>query len=123
MNGEIKETQEVLMRQIHPQFYAHGVPSDCRFRPSKKDENKLSVDRNSLITSEKSYHQYTQRLKSAAVYGVTVEEFNQENINCYSDPLTENTAHALADYKNVQNIKLAAKRLKLKAIARGCLYP
>ncbi|WP_271554855.1 hypothetical protein [Bradyrhizobium sp. CCBAU 45394] len=60
---------------------------------------------------------------------MTVGEFGQEHVVCRSDPIeddqTSNAAHAIADYSvhPSSRQKNIAKRLKLKAIARGCLHP
>lgn len=128
----LTDKAELLFRQIHPNFLENGEPSSDRFRPSAKDKNKLSLDRSSLTTPEKSHALYTSNgLQSAAVFGLSVEEFESETISCHSDPVDEtetsaaNPAHALADYglHTEQKQKLIAKKLKRLAISRGCLYP
>jgi hypothetical protein len=123
---------EVLFRQIHPSFIQDGVPSSQAFLPSAKDMDRLSVDRSSLTTAEAAHALYTAAgHASAAVYGLTVEEFGAEAIHCYADPLpgsapvAPNQAHALADYSpyGVNQRKPKAKRLKQRAVERGNLLP
>jgi len=68
--------------------------------------------------------------RSAAVFGLSVSEFEAESISCVEDPikddpeLPDNPAHALADYNghDQKKQKVVAKRLKSLAVKRGCLY-
>ncbi|MEE8627255.1 hypothetical protein [Methylobacterium ajmalii] len=132
MSGQLPTADEVLLRQIHPSFFDKGEPSSQPFCPTPKDENKLSVDRSSLTTAQSSFelHTVAKGLASAAVYGLTVDEFQQQSIGCISDPIAatestpENLAHAYADYNphKPSAQKNIAKRLKQAAIKRGCLY-
>jgi hypothetical protein len=89
------------------------------------------LDRGSLTTAEKSHKLYVSSGKeSAAVFGVSVGEFSEEMIQCVGDPVKKtadhpaNDAHALADYRQIEEKKWdnVAKRLKRKAVARGVLY-
>ena len=132
MGDPLSEDAEVLFRQVHPSFIQNEQPSSQPFAPTPKDDNKLSVDRGSLTTPAASYALHTGAgHASAAVYGVSVGEFRAEAIPCISDPLEAadgepaNDAHAYADYSDhgVNQQKLKAKRLKLKAVARGRLLP
>src|SRR5262245_42395022 len=107
-----------------------GVPSSQPFCPTPKDGNKVSVDRSALVSPKDSFDNYVVEHASAAVYGLTVGEFAGETIECFEDPIavTEsnrgNPAHSVADYSSHANSrqKTIAKRLKILAIARGCLY-
>jgi hypothetical protein len=132
MNERLADGAEVLFRQIHPNFYEQGEPSSQAFNPTDKDDHKLSVDRSARATAAGSFALYTGNgFKSVAVYGVSVDEFTQESIACFSDPLpkvgvfAENPAHSYADYSAHRSAsrKNIAKLLKRKAIARGSLHP
>ena len=127
----LTDGDEVLFRQIHPSFLQRGEPSSAPFSPTLKDGNKLSVDRSSITTATLSHELYkTNGHYSVAVYGVTVGKFEDEKIDCCSDPLEAtdvqkaNPAHAFADYSShsANQQKIKAKRLKRKALARGCLH-
>ncbi len=92
----------------------------------------MSVDRSSLTDAASSHAIYTSTgNKSGAVYGVTVGEFGEQQIECRSDPLEAiddkpaNPAHTLADYTphEEKKWKIISKRLKQKAKARGQLHP
>jgi len=132
MGDKLIDQSEVLFRQIHPTFYEKGEPSSQPFKPTEKDDNRLSVDRSALTTAADSCDLYRANgHASVAVYGLTVGEFTTEKINCHSDPLKAsdtqlaNPAHAFANYADFgsSSQKNIAKRLKRMAIARGCLHP
>lgn len=131
MSDKLTNNSEILFRQIHPNSLQNGEPGSDRFRPSEQDENMLSVDRSSLASAMDAHALYTNaNRKSAAVFGISVGEFETESIPCMTDPLDEtqtepaNPAHALADYSthSTSKQKLVAKRLKRHAVERGCLY-
>lgn len=132
MTDKIADHDEVMFRQVHPDFIQQGEPSSCRFRPQSNDEGKLSIDRGSLTTAPQSYALYSSTGKlSAAVFGVSVGEFGNHGVTVHSDPTeaTEshpaNDAHALADYTShsPSNQKTIGKRLKRDSVARGRLHP
>ena len=123
---------EILFRQIHPQFIQNGEPASDRFKPQPNDAGMMSVDRSSITNAASSHALYTRSGKlSGAVFGVTVGEFQDEQIECHADPITEtedisaNAAHALADYTRHEEKewKLISKRLTRKAKTRGKLFP
>jgi hypothetical protein len=128
MKERLADLSEILFRQIHPHFIQDGQICSPAFCPTPKDNNLLSVDRGSLTTAQAARHLFvTNGGKSDAVYALSVEEFEQERLACHSDPIeesdgvVENLSHAVADFSvcSAQEQKKKAKRLKLKAIARG----
>jgi len=130
MGDKLTDKAEILYRQIHPTFIENGEPSSQPFKPTEKDKNLLSVDRSSLVSAERSHVAYTAAgMSSSAVYGLTVGEFGTEKIVCNSDPIEDgalkNAAHSVADYSvhSASQQKNVAKRLKRKALERGCLHP
>ena len=131
MVNKLIDGEEILFRQIHPNSLESGEPGSDRFRPTPSDMNMLSTDRASLTTAAASHSLYTSTGRlSAAVFGLSVREFERETIECIEDPVEkledkpENRAHALADYSSHGDKaqKLVAKRLKRLAVARGCLH-
>lgn len=127
----LTDKNEVLYRQIHPEYFTDGEPSSDRFKPYPSDNGFMSTDRASLISPVESHRMYVSQGKaSAAVFGLSVGEFGNENIPCSADPVTDeagvvtNAAHALADYNqhDPKKYKLVAKRLKQLAMERGCLH-
>ena len=128
----LDDGEEVLFRQIHPNFDDNGYPGSFPFAPSAKDESKLSVDRSSLTTAAASHALFTSNgFESVAVYGVSVAEFRVESLPCYPDPieaqgtLAANPAHAYADFSAFSPTqgKKIAKRLRNNAVQRGRLHP
>ena len=132
MGNELTDGAEVLFRHIHPNFMEDGEPSSDRFRPSEKDENLLSVDRSALVTAADAHAFYVGNGRAAvAVFGISVAEFNSEDISCSEDPTPAtdtkkaNPAHALANYAkhSAKSQKNIAKKLKRLALERGQLHP
>lgn len=131
-DDKLSDADEVLFRQIHPSFMEDGEPSSQPFMPTPKDQNQLSVDRGSITTAKASHDLFLSAgLISAAVYGVTVGEFEEHAIACAADPIvateevSANPAHAYADYSPhaTNKQKTLAKRIKQRALARGQLHP
>jgi hypothetical protein len=127
----LDDEDEILFRQIHPNFFEDGHVASSSFAPTAKDEGKLSVDRSSLTTASGAFALYTgDGHQSAAVFGIIVGEFGAENLPCHPDPIeaTEtqaaNPAHAYAKYSTftASQGKKIAKRLRNKAVKRGLLH-
>ncbi len=132
MGARLVDGAEMLFRQIHPDLIQDGEPASSAFRPKEADENMLSVDRSALTTPQGAFDLYTANgFTSAAVYGVSVGEFETNGIACEEDPLVAtdqlaaNPAHALASFNGYgsNKQKTLAKRIKLAAVARGLLHP
>ncbi|KRA84228.1 hypothetical protein [Altererythrobacter sp. Root672] len=132
MAEQLTDPNEVLFRQIHPSNFKDGRPASDRFRPQPSDHGKMSVDRAALTSANASHALYSSSGNlSAAVFGVSVEEFLEESLICLSDPLIAtagqpaNPAHALVDYTSFEERKWKniSKRLCIKAIERGQLHP
>lgn len=115
----------LLLRQIHPSFVQDGHPSSQAFRPTPKDESKLSVYDGDQISASASWSHYTDvlKLESSGVMAVTLVECNTLTLSVTSDP-GPFPEHALIDFsahsKSVTEKK--AKWLKARAVARGWLY-
>jgi hypothetical protein len=132
MSEKLTDASEILLRQIHPKFIENGEPSSDRFRPSENDANMLSLDRAALVTPADSHLNYVEAGRaSAAVFGLSVSEFQSEKVTCVEDPIeatgstSANPAHSLADYSahQLKQQKIIGKKLKRVAIARGRLHP
>jgi len=117
--AKLDNANELLHRNIHPSWMDDGKPSSLAFSPSAKDEGKLSVDREDVDTAEASFLRHTveKKLKSVAIFSVSVGEFGSQNIDCFEDPITkdennvENLAHCYADYTGMskKQIKLTGR--------------
>ena len=115
----------LLLRQIHPSFIQNDRITSQAFRPTPKDEKKLSVYDGDLIDSVATFEHYTQELKlaSVGVMGVTVDECNTLNLPCRHDP-EPFPEHAIIDFSDLAEsaVTKKSKLLKKKAEFRGWLY-
>ncbi|MFH1136219.1 MAG: hypothetical protein V1816_09050 [Pseudomonadota bacterium] len=115
----------LLLRQIHPGFVQGGRPSSQAFRPTPKDEQKLSVYDGDQIAPADAFEHYTKDLKlgSSGVLAVSMAECGALELSVEPDtgPFPE---HALIDFSvhGKSAIEKKAKQLKVKAEARGWLY-
>jgi len=131
MRERLRDTDELLYRQIRRDQIDEGQPGSHAFRPLPKDQNMLSLDRGALTTPRAAHVLFIEiGFESVRVYGIAVGELARESIPSYADPLSApplrkaNPAHALADYSThtTAKQKVVSKRLKRLAIARGCLF-
>lgn len=114
-----------LYRQVHPKFIRNGKITSSVFKPTKKDNNLLSVYDGDKITPKKSWQHYTvsMEFKSSGVMAVTVAECNALTLPTSSDP-TPFPEHAIIDFTKLNNstIERKARQLKNAAIARDWLF-
>ena len=115
----------LLLRQIHPSFIQNDRVTSQAFRPTPKDEKKLSVYDGDMIDSVAAFEHYTQELKlvSVGVMGITVNECATLDLPCQNDP-EPFPEHAIIDFSDLTEraITKKSKLLKKKAEARGWLY-
>src|SRR4051812_30920381 len=80
--------ETLLFRQVNPQWIQAGRVTSQVFRPTPKDEEKLSVYDGDKIEPEKSWEHFTQQLrfKSAGVLAVACLECNSEQLPVTPDP-------------------------------------
>jgi hypothetical protein len=62
----LDDADELLYRQVHPQWIVDGEPSSQAFKPTKKDEGMLSIALGSQTTAEDAFLHHTQVLKLAS---------------------------------------------------------
>gem|GEM_PF-5395429 len=75
-----------------------------------------------MTEAKDSYLNYKARgLPTVGVLELEVKEFQDQNIDCIEDPQENNTAHALANYSNLNNAsqKKAGKKLANLAWEKG----
>lgn len=129
----LSDDEELLYRQVHPSFVRDGRPSSQAFRPTAKDEGKLSVARGSLTTASAAFELFTAGLglPSAGTWAATIGECREQALNVFADPLTSppekapDPAHAVVDFTPHTKSQADAKgaRLARKAVDRGRLHP
>lgn len=127
----LTDRSELLYRQVHPSWLKDGQPSSQAFKPTPKDDGKLSTARSALTTAEDAYLHHTGalELQSAGTWAVTVGEVEAEPVPlaAYGDPVDEpvpDPAHAYIKYPGDRKvIETKAKLLRAKAGERGRLHP
>ena len=117
--------QTSLLRQIHPSFIQAERVTSQAFRPTPKDESKLSADDGDQISAEAAWQRFSRQpdCQSIGVMGITVEECSQRNLPVIPDgaPYPE---HVSIDFQGLANkqIEKIAKQLASQARTRGWLY-
>ena len=117
--------ETLLLRQIHPAFVQGNRVSSQAFRPTPKDEQRLSVYDGDQIEPQDAYEHYTISLglRSVGVMGVSVAECGKLELPAHPDP-EPFPEHAVIDFSafNKNATEKKAKLLRAKAVARGWLY-
>lgn len=118
-------SETTLFRQIHPNFLKAGRVTSQAFKPTPKDNEKLSVYDGDQIAPQKSWEHYTSilQLASSGVLAVTVEECSQSSLDVIPDPQPF-PEHVLIDFtgKTTGQKEKAAKKLRKAAVDRGWQY-
>jgi hypothetical protein len=125
---------ELLYRQVHPNWVRDGRVTSQAFRPTKKDTDRLSVSCSSRTNAEGAYalHTGAKGLQSVGTWGVTVGEYQDHQLRSYYDPITSppepvpDDAHCYVDYSTLPSksaIEAVGALVARIATARGCLFP
>jgi hypothetical protein len=71
--------QTLLLRQIHPSFIQAGRVTSQAFRPTPKDENRLSMYNGDRITPEASWYHFTSTpaCQSSGVMAASKGQFEE----------------------------------------------
>lgn len=126
-----EDNNELLLRQVHPNFIVESRITSQVFLPTEKDDKKLSVNRSSIISAQEAFDLHTneKKLQSIGVWGISVGEtssFDSLLIEC--DPIeipVRDISHSLINFSKLPSesrIKATAKQLTAKARDRDCLY-
>jgi hypothetical protein len=114
-----------LLRQVHPAWIQAGRATSQVFRPTPKDQNRLSVHDGDLITPQDAWRHFTEVLgwPSSGVLGVTVGECRSRDLQAFSDPAPY-PQHAVIDFGSLgrAEVERKSKQLKSDAEVRGWLY-
>lgn len=115
----------LLYRQVHPAWLQNGRITSQVFRPTPKDQKRLSIDDGDLISAEDSWKHFSQTLghNSKGVMAVTLEECTGVGLQVVPDPIPH-LAHAFVDFTpyNENETIRKAKQLKQSAEFRGWQY-
>jgi hypothetical protein len=114
--------QTPLLRQIHPSFLKGNQASTQAFRPTPKDNDRLSFDDGNQISAQAAWSRYTNErgLQSVGILAVTVQDCEGENLEVDPDgiPDPEHISVNFAGKTNGQR-KTISKHLRDFAMARG----
>jgi len=130
--AELSDGGEQLFRHVHPSWVRDGQPTSQAFKPTAKDDGRLSVSRGSLGTAEQAFRLQTERLRLTVegTWAVTVAEVAAEPVPLYAfgDPVEEHgpdPAHAYVDFsaQSRKQVEVKARLLLVAARTRGRLDP
>lgn len=126
--NKLAGSDELLMRQLHPNNIQEGRLWSGAFTPTKADAGHLSADRDSIISPKDAYERYLKAkalMQAGGTWGVSINEFAMLGLDCYADAIPGNDAHTLVDFaaKGADREKGLGKIAASKASARGRLYP
>lgn len=117
--------ERLLLRQIHPSFVQDGRVTSQAFRPTSKDDGKLSTYDGKMISAEESWNHYTEEigLDSAGVQGVSESECKDIGLSIEPDRETFDE-HILIDFTELSNsqVRSKGKLLRNRASERGWLF-
>ena len=115
----------LLYRQVHPSWVQQGRVTSQAFRPTPKDQKKLSGYDGDQITAVKAWEHYTTVLNfsSAGVLAVSNGECQSVNVSVQADPAPF-PEHVLIDFTpfSENEIERKAKQLRAFADVRGWQY-
>ena len=128
-SGEIELTvpTQLLWRQVHPNWYLNGRVLGISFRPTPKDEMKLST-RTDGITAKEAYLEHTEDLglKSSGTWAISVGEVIDLLLRAIDDSTLTGRpkSHAFVDFRGAERkaVEIAARILADRANERGCVY-
>lgn len=121
LSSPLADRSELLHRQIHPNFCPGGEPMAQAFiiRSKNPEDNRLSVDRGSLVSSDEAFANAIARgQKTAGVCSVTVGECTDLGLAVYPDPLPENPAHAELDMSRMKRKEIETVAKQLMSLGR-----
>lgn len=118
------DDKTLLFRHIHPSFIQDGKVTSQAFKPTPKDEKKLSSYDGDMISPADSYSHYTNILgfKSVGIMSVSVTECKELDLPAIPDP-DPFDEHVLIDFSahEKKDIERKAKNLRTLAESRDWL--
>lgn len=115
----------LLLRQINEAWEQDGYVTSQAFKPTRKDQGKLSTYDGSKITAEDSWEHFTVVLgySSIGVMAVTVDECDAHGLPVVPDPMTF-PEHVFVDFRGIgrSQVEKRAKFLRGLAEKRGWQY-
>lgn len=127
----LSDVEELLWRQVHPDWMQAGRCTSQAFKPTPKDKGQISVSQSSLVSAEDAFqfHISTLDLESAGVWAITVGDASSVGYAVLDDSQNPvpNTppGHALIDARQESGSrqKTLARALASAANDRGRIHP
>ncbi|MBK1718466.1 hypothetical protein [Thiocystis violacea] len=114
-----------LLRQIHPNFVQAGRVTSQAFRPTPKDEQRLSVDNGDQIHVKAAWERFVSdpACSSVGVMAVTHAECEVQSLPVIEDgvPYPEHCSIDFSAFEK-REIERKAKHLSRQAQDRGWLF-
>jgi hypothetical protein len=115
----------LLLRQVNPSWIQQGRVTSQAFKPTPKDDFKLSVYDGDLTSPPDSWKHFTEKLgfRSVGTLAITVAECSSQELPARPDP-EPFPEHAVVDFTGLETNQIEKKSKKLNALAahRGWLY-
>ncbi|MEP7011029.1 MAG: hypothetical protein ABJC13_11960 [Acidobacteriota bacterium] len=119
------KNETLLLRQVHPSWVQLNRVTSQVFRPTPKDQKRLSVYDGDQISAADSWRHFTEGLgyASVGVLAVTRSECLRLDLAVQADP-TPFPEHAFIDFSGSEEgqIKKKSKQLTAAAQDRGWLH-
>jgi hypothetical protein len=118
----------LLLRQIHPTFLHEGRVTSQAFRPTPKDEDRLSVDNGDLIGAAESWKRFVAdgKCSSAGVMAVSHGECDSQALRVVEDGIPY-PDHCCLDFSPFQKKEGEGKEgeapCRFRAAARMAVHP
>ena len=108
----------LLLRQIHPNFVQEGRVTSQAFRPTPKDEHRLSVDNGDRIQAKAAWVRFNPACSSVGVMAVSQAECTAQNLPVIEDgsPYPE---HCSIDFSGFEKKDIERKAKVLSRQAQG----
>ena len=115
----------LLYRMVSPSFMKNGLAISPAFKPTRKDNGRLSVYDGDQISPQDAYEHYASLgHKAVGVLAVAVAECESFNLTVNPDPLVGFPAHVAIDFAahSRKGAEVVARALRERANSRGWQY-
>ena len=119
----------LLYRMVSPSWMLEGRPTSQTFRPTRKDNGRLSVYDGDQASPQDAYEHYTSPppglgQRAVGVLAVAVAECESLNLTVSPDPLVGFPEHVAIDFtpRSRKGVEVVARALREFANARGWQY-
>ena len=115
----------LLYRMVSPSWMRPGRPTSQTFKPTRKDNGRVSVYDGDQISPQDAYEHYASLgHRAAGVLAVTVAECESLKLTVTPDPLPGFPEHATIDFTahSRKSVETAAGELNDLANERGWQY-